>query len=209
MLKTVLRQVLFSIILFIFSCAAPEIEMPNYEGIDVRDVIRVKNDISAIETEFSISFEKDDTEIKGDGVLNVSRDGNLSLRVYSLGFLAFELTSENGKIKSDPVLDRNKNAILAYGLRDCLFWWDIKDYEIDQKEGVYLLRNLSRRVWINGKTMLPIKQSVLLEDNRELKFYYEKPERAGNIWYPSKIKIELSRYSVTLNIKEILFVTGV
>jgi hypothetical protein len=208
MLKTVLRQALFSIILFIFSCAAPEIEMPNFEGIDVRDVLRVKNDISAIETEFSITFEKNDTEVKGDGVLNISRDGNLDLRVYSLGFLAFELTSEDGKIKSDPVLDRTKNAILVYGLRDCLFWWDIKDYEVDEKEGVYLLKNLSRKVWINGKTMLPIKQTVLLEDNKELKFYYEKPERLGNIWYPSKIKIELLHYSVTLKIKEILF-TGV
>jgi hypothetical protein len=209
MLKTVLRQALFSIVLFIFSCAAPEIETPNFEGVDVRDVLRVKNDISAIETEFSITFEKNDTEIKGDGVLNISRDGDLNLRVYSLGFLAFELTSENGKIKSYPVLDMTRNAILVYGLRDCLFWWDIKDYKIDEKEGFYLLRNLSRKVWINGRTMLPIRQSVLLEDNRELKFYYEKPERTGNIWYPSKIKIELSRYSVTLNIKEILFVSGV
>lgn len=205
MLKIVSRLFLLSIILFLFSCAAPRVEMPVYEGIDVEDALRSKNSISAIEATFSITLEKDDIEIKGDGVLSIYRNGNLNLRVYSLGFLAFELMSENGTIKSVPAIDRDKGTILTYGLRECLFWWDIKDFEIDEKEGVYLLKNLSRKLWIDRRTMFPIKQTVFLEDGSELDIYYENPEKEGDIWYPSKIKIDLSKYSVTLKIKEISF----
>lgn len=205
MLKTVSMLFLLSTILFLFSCAAPRVEMPVYDGIDVEDALYSKNSISAIEAAFSIIFEKDDTEIRGEGVLNISRNGNLNLRVYSFGFLALELTSENGIIKSVQMIDRTKGAILTYGLRDCLFWWDIKDFEIDEKEGIYLLKNLSRKVWIDRKTMLPIKQTVSLEDGREINFYYENPEKVGSIWYPSKIRMGLSKYSVTLKIKEMSF----
>lgn len=196
-------------LLSLFSCATPRVEMPVYEGIDVKDVLYSKNSISAIDTTFSIVFEKDDTEIKGDGVLNISRDGNLNLRVYSFGFLALELISEDGIIKSNPRLDRSKGTILTSGLRDCLFWWDIKDFEIDEKDGIYLLINPSRKIWMDRKTMLPIKQTVALEDGRKLNIYYESPEKISDVWYPSKIRIELSTYSVTLKIKEISFTPAV
>ena len=209
MLKTVLRLFLLSTILFLFSCAAPRIEMPVYEGIDIADALHLKDGISAIEATFTIIFEREDTEIRGDGVLNISRNGDLSLRVYSFGFLALELTSENGFIKSVPMIDRTRATMLTYGLRDCLFWWDIKDFEIDEKEGIYLLKNLSRTLWIDRKTMFPIRQTVSIEDGREFNFYYENPEKAGDIWYPSKIRIEFSKYSVTLKIKDISFNTGV
>src|SRR4030042_6157938 len=205
MLKTVLRLFLLSTILFLFSCAAPRIEMPVYEGIDIADALHLKDGISAIEATFTIIFEREDTEIRGDGALNISRNGDLTLRVYSFGFLALELTSENGVIKSVPMIDRTRGTMLTYGLRDCLFWWDIKDFEIDEKEGIYLLKNLSRTLWIDRKTMFPIRQTVSIEDGREFNFYYENPEKAGDIWYPSKIRIEFSKYSVTLKIKDISF----
>ncbi|MBI5187487.1 MAG: hypothetical protein HZA07_00190 [Nitrospirae bacterium] len=204
-MKTVLRLFSLSIILFLLSCAIQRIDMPVYEGVDVKDVLSSKNRISAIETTFSIIFEKDDTEIRGDATLNISRNGNLSLRVYSLGFLALELTSDNGVIKSNPSLDRNKSAILTFGLKDCLFWWDIKDFEIDERDDTYILKNLSRKIWIDRKTMLPRKQIISLEDGRELKVYYEGSEKEGDIWYPAKMKLELSKYSVTLRIKSISF----
>ncbi|MEW6674595.1 MAG: hypothetical protein AB1348_01010 [Nitrospirota bacterium] len=195
----------YFLLLTLFSCAAPRVEIPVYEGVDVKDVLSSKNRISAIETTFSIIFEKNDTEIRGDATLNISRNGNLSLRVYSLGFLALELTSDNGIIKSNPSLDRNKNAILTSGLKDCLFWWDIKDFEIDERDDTYILKNLSRKIWIDRKTMLPRKQIISLEDGRELKVYYEGSEKEGDIWYPAKMRIELSKYSVTLRIKGISF----
>jgi len=209
MLKTVSKLFLLSTFLFFVSCAAPRVEMPVYEGIDIADALRSKDNISAIDASFSIIFEKDDTELRGDGVLNISRNGDLSLRVYSFGFLALELTSEKGIVKSVPALDRARGAIFTSGLRDCLFWWDIKDFDIDEGEKNLLLKDFSRKLWIDRRTMFPVKQTVSLEDGREFIFYYGNPEKSGDIWYPSKIKIEFSKYSITLKIKEISFIAGV
>ncbi|MBE0425246.1 MAG: hypothetical protein IBX72_01190 [Nitrospirae bacterium] len=183
--------------------------MPVYEDIDVRDVIYSKNNISAIESRFSITFERDDTELKGDGILNVSRNGDLNLRIYSFGFLAFELISENGIVKNTPAIDRNKAAIFAYGLRDCFFWWDLNDFEVEEQEDSYIIQNLSRKLWVNRKTISPVKQIIFLQDGRKLDIYYNDPRQENEIWYPSRIRIEHARSSVTLKIKDISFIPGV
>jgi hypothetical protein len=183
--------------------------IPVYEGIDVRDVLSAKSTISAMDATFSIIFEKDDSEMRGEGVLNISRNGDLSLRVYSFGFLALEVSSEKGMIKSNPRIDKSKSKLLTQGLRDCLFWWDIQDFVIDEKDRMYLLKNFSREIWLDKKTILPIKQRVSLEDGKELHIFYEDVEKMGDAWYPSTIKIELSQYSVTLKIREILFTSAI
>ena len=206
MSKIVSKLCLLSAVLIVLSCAVKRVEVPVYEGVDVRDVLRSKSNISSIETRFSITFEKEDTEIKGDGLLNISRSGDMNMRIYSFGFLAFELASENGIIRSSPVIDRNKGIILTHGLRDCLFWWDIKDFDVTENEKDYLLMNSSRKIWIDRRTMLPVRQTVSLEDGRELDIFYENPEVSDDIWYPSKIRIELLRYAVVLRIKDISFI---
>ena len=208
MSKIVSKLFLFSAVIFLYSCAAKHVEMPVYEGKDVREVLIANKDVSSIETTFSITFEKEDTEIRGNGILNISKDGDLNMRVYSFGFLAFEMTSENGIIKSAPSIDRNKGIILTYGLRDCLFWWDLKDFEINEKEDYFVIRNNERELWLDKKTAFPRRQIISLEDGRELNVYYGSPERMGNCWYPSKIRIELYRYAVILEVKDISFARG-
>ncbi len=182
--------------------------MPSYEGKAFRDVLSDMNGVSEIEAKFSITFEKNDTEIRGDAALNISRAGDMSLRVYSLGFLAMELTSENGAVKSNPHLDRNKAVILTQGLRDCLFWWDIKDFTIEDGGDYLLLENIERLIWIDKKTFLPKRQKIFFDDGRELTIYYDNPARENTIWYQSKMRMELSKYSVTLTVKNISFKTG-
>jgi hypothetical protein len=200
---------LVSALLILYSCAVKRTGLPDYQGMDVQEVLSSRNDISSIETTFAITFEKDDTEMRGDGALNLLKNGDLSMRIYSFGFLAFEVTAHNGIIKSNPPIDRTKGIILSSGLRDCLFWWDIKDFSVEEDESGYILKNLTRSLWINRETMLPVKQNISLEDGRELMIRYENPDYAGALWYPSKIRIELARYTVTLNIREISFLPGV
>jgi len=209
MWKNVSTLFFVSTLLILYSCSVKRAELPVYQAGDVREVLSSRKGISTIETTFSITFEKDDTEMKGDGALNLSQNGDLSMRLYSFGFLAFEMTAHNGIIKSNPPVDRNKGIILSSGLRDCLFWWDIQDFNVEEDAGGYLLKNMSRSLWINRETMLPVKQVISLEDGRELMITYEDPDYAGTLWYPSKIRIELARYAVTLNIREISFLPGV
>jgi hypothetical protein len=206
MLKIVSRLFFVSCIFFLCSCSIKHAEqLPAFDGIDLRETLSSRDSISSIETTFSISFEKEDTEIRGNGILNLAKNGDLSMRVYSFGFLAFEMTSENGIIKSKPAIDKNKGVMLTYGLRDCLFWWDLKDFKIHEKGDHFVLHSHEREVWLDKKTAFPKKQIIFLEDGRELNIYYDDPEKAGNFWYPAKIRIELSRYAVTLEVKDISF----
>jgi hypothetical protein len=206
MSKIVSKLFLLSVLIVFFACAPKRVELPSYEGVDLKEVLASKKNISAIETRFSIIFEKDDTEIKGDGALNILRTGDMNMRLYSFGFLAFELSSQDGIIKSKPAIDKTKAIILTDGLRDCLFWWDITDFETREEEGNVLLSNSTRQVWIDRKTMLPTRQIISLEDGRELNIFYENPAKNGDAWYPSRIRIELAKYTVTLNMKDMLFV---
>ena len=207
MSKIVSKLFLVSILIILSACVPKRVEVPSYERADVADALSARKSIFAIDTTFSITFEKEDTEIKGDGVANISRSGDMNMRLYSFGFLAFELSSVNGVVKSSPAVDKNKALILTYGLRDCLFWWDIKDFEKKEQEGNFILTNSQRRIWIDGKTMLPVRQVISLEDGKELNISYENPDKIGGSWYPSKIRIELSRYAVTLRIKDMAFLS--
>jgi len=52
---------------------------------------------------------------------------------------------------------------------------------------------------------LPIRQLVALEGGKELHISYGDIQKMGDFWYPSKITIELSQYSVKLRIKDMSF----
>jgi hypothetical protein len=186
-------------------CAPKRIALPSYEGRAFSDVLAEKSGISAIDTKFAILFERNGSEVRGDAALDISRSGDLSLRVYSLGFLAMEMTSHEGLVKSDPPLDRGKKLILTEGLRDCLFWWDMGDYVFSEGNGYYVLKNAGRELWIDKKTFLPSRQTIRFGDGRELKVYYSDPANDNDVWYQSKIRIELSNYAVTLTIKKMTF----
>jgi hypothetical protein len=194
-----------SIFILLAACAPRRIEIPSYEGRDFREVISGMQGIREIETRMSILFEKVDAETTGEGALDILRNGDMSLRIYSLGFLAMELTSREGRVKSTPHLDKNKTMILTKGLRDCLYWWDIKDFTLSEDGDDYLLRSRERELWVDRKTFLPRKQIIRFDADRELVIYYESPARANDVWYQAKIRIELSRYRVTLTLKDISF----
>ncbi len=204
MLKNLLK--LFSISsIILFACTNHHLETPPSIDMGVEDYLSSKNNILSIETIFSITFEKEDEKYKGDGYLNISKNGDMTLRIYYLGFLRFEMTSRDNIVKSTPMIDMNKSIILTEGLRVCFFWWDIPEFEILEQNDAYKLENTSRRLWFDRKTKFPLKQNFLLSDGRELRIFYGKPEKIQDIWYPLKIRIELSSYAVNLNIKEISF----
>lgn len=205
MSKHVLKLFFVSLAFLAASCAPKRVAMPSYEGRAFGDLLSEKSGISAMDAKIAILFEKNGSEIKGDAALDIAKSGDLSLRVYSLGFLTMELTSKNGRVKSEPLLDRGKKAILTQGLRDCLFWWDIKDYLFSDEDGYYILKNSEREIWIDKKTFLPHRQTIRFEDGRVLRVSYSDPANDGDNWYQSKIRIELSKYAVVLTIRKLTF----
>lgn len=192
---------LLSIIL-LMSCVAKRVGIPTYEGVDPRGELSKRENTESIRSTFSIEFERDGETIRGDAALYLTRD-SLTLRVYSFGFLVVEIASGDGMTMSDPPLDRNRIAMLVDGIRNSFFWWSIKNYDIREEGDTYRLWNSWRRLFINKKTLLPEKQLIDLEDGRELAVIYEEPDEIGGIWFPSRMRIELSRYVVSLRIKSI------
>lgn len=205
MLKNVLKLFLLSALLFNVSCAAKKVALPSYEGRDFRQFLSEWGRVSGIETRFSIRLEKNDTDLRGDGALDISSNGDMSLRIYSMGFLAMELTSADGNTSSNPPLDRSRTLILTEGLRSCLFWWDVKDFSITDEADYFVLENNSREVRVSRKTFLPEMQKIYFSDGRVLSIYYEDHVVENDVWYHSRIRIELANYSVTLKVKDMSF----
>lgn len=196
--------VFFSV--FIVSCSAKRVDLPNYEGKDLRQFIAERNNIQSVEAVFSVEFERDDITSAGDAAVEMT-DNILNMRIYSLGFLVGEIKEKNGIIHSKPEMNRSKSIILVDGLRSSVFWWRIQDYEIREMDGMYELRNSRQRILVDRKTFLPIKQTIELDSGRELRISYEEPLQNGDVWYQSKMRIELSKYVVRLAVKNIVFIS--
>ena len=190
----------FFLLAVLLSCSTKRIEIPTYEGVDPRYELARRDTVGSIRSTFSIQFEKDGGTVKGDAALSLTPD-SLELRVYSLGFLVAEVIANDTVTKSDPPLDRSRIELLTEGLRNSFFWWSIKDFEIREEGKVYRLWNSWRRLIINKRTLLPERQTIELEDGRELDISYGEPENMGGTWFPSRMRIVLSRYTANVTIK--------
>ncbi len=179
--------------------------MPVADQRSIDIVLAERRSIERIDAAMSVVFEKTDSEMHGDAVLDMAQDGSLHMKVYTLGILVMDLTSKNGLVKSTPKLDKSKTAILTQGLRDSLFWWDLADFTVQEEKDNLILQNATRQVVIDRKTMLPQKQTISFDDGKQLKVSYDSPAQAKGVWYQSRMRIELSRYTVTLIVREISF----
>lgn len=205
------------LLLLIASCAPKHVELPFYEGIPIENALSELKNIQSIEAVLSVEYEKNDSSMSGDASLNLS-ENRLNLRLYYLGFLAGEVIEDSGIIKSKPKLDRNKSTILVDGLKNSFFWWNIKDYTLQEKEDTYVLKNSYRKILISKKTLLPVQQTIELNDGEELRIFYDIPAKSNNentdkinqqnkpsnskpVWYNSRLKIEFKNYIVKIKVK--------
>lgn len=191
----------------LLSCATKKIEIPVYEGVDPKEVLAEKDNIKSLESTFHIEFERDGNLMKGDAVLRMTQD-SLDLQVYSLGFLVGEVMSNGTVMRSDPPVERNKLLILIDGIRNSFFWWSLKNAGIRDYRDTYRVSNSWRRLFLNKKTMMPEKQIIELEGGKELVVNYEDPDLIDGIWFPSRMRIALSKQSVSLKIKTLSFNPG-
>jgi hypothetical protein len=200
-----LKLFFVSILICVSACAPKKVEIPAFEQRSIDVVLAERRSVERIDAAMSVVFEKTDSEMHGDAVLDITQDGDLHMKVYTLGILAMELTSKNGLVKSTPKLDKSKTAILTKGLRDSLFWWDLTDVSVQEEKDHLILQNATRQVVLDRKTMLPQKQRISFDDGKQLTVFYDNPAQAKGVWYQSKMRIELSRYAVTLIVREISF----
>jgi hypothetical protein len=203
--KNFSRLFFYSIILIAAACAPKRVEVPFPEGRGLDAMLAERKDIERIDATFSIVFEKTDSAMYGDAVLDITKEGDLHLKVYTLGILGMDLTAKDGVVRSTPNLDSGRKTILTQGLRDSLFWWDMQDYTVRDEDDHVIMQNATRTLWLDRTTMLPRKQRIDFDDGKQLTVLYDNPARGKDIWYQSKMRIELRRYAVTLTVKEITF----
>lgn len=206
-LKNVSKLFFVSVFL-LASCAPATVKMPSYGGKTFSEVLSGMENVSEVRTRFSIVFLKNGGERKGEAALDISRGGDMSLRVYSLGFLAMELTSEKGHVESSPPLDYRKYLVLTRGLRDCFFWWDMRTRALTERDDHYVLSGNRRTVWVDKRSFLPVSQMILLDDGGEIRVEYSRPVREGDIWFQSRVRIEYGRYSVLLAVSHMSLEKG-
>lgn len=188
------------LVCFLMSCAAKKVEIPIFEGIDLKEMLAERESVKSLESTFYIEFERDGSIMKGDAILRLTPE-TMDLQVYSLGFLVAEVISNGDGTRSNPSIDRNKLSMLVDGIRNSFFWWSVKNPGIKDDNDSYLVSNSWRMLFINKKTMMPEKQIIELDDGRQLNVFYEEPALMDGVWFPSKMRIELSRQSVNLKIK--------
>lgn len=217
-----------SCILTLLSCAPKHVALPSYEGVPIESALSELRRITSIETVLSVEYAKSDGMMTGDASLRLS-ENDLDLRLYYLGFLAGEIKEHDGIIQSKPTIDGNKKALLVEGLKNGFLWWNIKDYRVEEREDLFVLRNSYREIVINKKTLLPVRQTVELENGDRLTITYDSPVKAegektgdqedektevntssttqsgtftlSELWYPSQITIELRKYLVKVKVK--------
>ena len=204
-MKNFSRLFLCSLILIAAACAPKKVEIsfPEEKGIDA--VVAERKSIERIDATLSVVFEKTDSAIYGDAVLDITKEGDLHLKVYTLGILGMDLIAKDGVVRSTPNLDSSRKMILTQGLRDSLFWWDMQEYTVRNEDDSVIMQNSTRTLWLDKRTMLPRKQRIDFDDGKQLTVLYDNPARGKDIWYQSKMRIELKRYAVTLTVKEISF----
>lgn len=174
--------------------------MPSYEGIELKDVLAEKDTIRSLKSTFTVVFDGNGNFGKGDAVLNLTPEA-LDLQVYSHGFLVAEVVSSKDFTKSVPALDGKRLSMLVDGLRNSFFWWTVKGYNIEDRTDGYHVTSPWRLLIINKKTMLPEKQSLELEDGRQIDILYAEPDFVDGIWFPSEMQIEMGNKSVRLKVK--------
>jgi hypothetical protein len=201
---------------FIVSCAPKHVEMPSFEGMPLEAALGELRSIKSVESVLSVEYEKNDGRLSGDAMMKLS-DESLTLRVYYMGFLTGEITEEEGVIRSTPKLDWSRRVLFVDGLRNSFFWWNITDYEVEEHDDHYLLRNAHRRLILNRKTFMPVEQSIEVVDGEMLKITYDTPARVNtdnpalqgpsllSDWYQSRIRIEFGHHVVRAAVKSYSF----
>lgn len=182
------------------SCATKKPEIPVYEGVDPKVILAERQHIKILESTFSIEFEKEGSVMKGEGALRLTHD-SLDLQIYSLGFLVAEISSNNTETSCNPPIDRNKLSLLVDGLRNSFFWWSVKNPDISDTHGTYRISNSWKKVFLDKRTMMPLRQMIELEGGRQLEVKYEDPVFMDGVWFPSKMRIALLQQAVNLTIE--------
>ncbi len=202
----------FFSLIFVVSCA-PRITPPEvYSGkhITLADISAMHSDVRAIKATFSITLKQISQSMTGEGLV-LLKEGVfhepplLHLKVYAFGNIILDVISRSGIVTTNPPMNIERYDELSNGIIYAFLWWrDIEGGSLKTDEDSFIISSKDRKIWLDRKTLLPLKQELLLGKER-VNISYSKPRNNGKIWYPSLMKIADKKNEVYLDIRHIDF----
>ncbi len=198
----------FSILIILIGCAPRPLPPPIYSGIELtlKEVVsEVGEGIDAIKAVVDIDVERDNSPYHHSSASVMIKKPHVAhIRMYNFGVLSGDVV-----VKGDDVhvlygkINREFDAFIKK-LYDTVFWWDdVEDGYMYQDSNMYIIRTNDRKLYLDSATLLPVKQSVRLED-KMLYITYDMPAKEGNFWYPSFLEIRMDKYKFSVKVERLL-----
>lgn len=212
MLKKLLKYFCFSLFLLIAACAPkPKVAVPPPlyigEDLSIKDlVLKAGHDIDVIKAIAEIKIEKNGKPHDSvNASVLIKRPGRVHMRIYKFGILVRDFIIRDKELY--VLSGKNSSNLKKLGIEfyNTVFWWDgLGDGVMSRKGREYIVRAGSRKIHINSKTLLPMKQEMTAF-NRKIAIKYAVPQKTEDgFWYPSVINIYLNNFKFTVTIRKIL-----
>jgi hypothetical protein len=215
MSKRLLRYYFFSIIFILSSCVPRVAPPPIYKDkeLSLEEIIELApRDIHTLKAIVSISAEKNKRRYSSvNASLLLKKPNWVHIRFYSLGIPAGSYLIKDNVVKIASGKRGIKLGEFGRELYHSIIWWDgIEDAIMYRHASRYIIRTKNREIWLNGSTLLPESQEIIV-NNKKIFILYDKPKRiiiespytATELWYPSVLKIEIGQYTFNVRITKL------
>lgn len=211
-MRYLFRFILFvCLIVLITGCAKKVAQGPFYEGYSLQALLHELKGTCGIEASIEISYERGDSTLSGDLYLKANHREML-LRYYYLGLPAGEMLYRDGEIVSSNVrISKARTRLLAEGIKNSIFWWQVDYDEQYETDEVYILRAIGREINIDKKSLLPLNQTLRLSNGELVSISYSNPKKLHpekdnqrpNDWYQSQVQIQYRDHSLDATIRRL------
>lgn len=205
-------MILVCLIVFVITgCAKRVAQSPIYEGYSLQALLQELKGVCDIEASLEITYERGESSLSGDLYLKANHREML-LRYYYLGLPAGEMFYRDGEIvRSSVRFSKTRTQLLAEGIRNSIFWWQVDYDEQYETDEVYILRAIGREIVIDKKSLLPLSQNLRLGNGELVSISYSNPKKLHPErdtqrpadWYQSQVQIQYRDYSLEAKIRRL------
>ncbi len=208
MLKRRLKYFFFSILLVFVGCAPRVAPPPAYKDMDLsleEVILIVSKDVDALKAIAGINIEKDNepySYVKASVL--IKRPDWMRIRTYKFGIVVGSFLIKDNVVYASSGKGVSKLKEFGGEFYHSILWWDKMGNGIMYKEGAeYIIKTGNKEIHLNRATLLPVSQEITA-GNRNIHIMYDEPEREGDFWYPSVMRIEIDAYRFTIKIEKLI-----
>lgn len=203
-MKPLKLLLIFSICVFVISCAIRKPLKETREGMDITlpTLMDRLSHIREIKGSALVDLRMSGGSMSGDASIMV-RPESFDVKIYSMGFPAGEIKMQNGVFESSHQLRKEEEIIIVKCLKEGIFWWNATDINITSTDCLFYLKRPGQVIALDKKTLKPIEQVIALPGGERLRITYKEAQKIEGIWFPAKIQATSAKYSLTIEFDKI------